>query len=78
MTKNICDLVNHIHFLKEYQLPDWQHRDIQVKRGDYVEGGKLDDKINILSEEMIFCIQHILNCLGDNYVLISVTGNLWQ
>jgi len=41
-----------------------------------VEGGKLDDKINILSEEMIFCIQHILNCLGDNYVLISVTGNL--
>jgi hypothetical protein len=70
--------VNHTHFPKEDQLPDWERWDIQDKKGDCVEGGKLDDKINILNEEMIFCIQHILNCLGDNYDLISVRGNPCQ
>ena len=33
----MCDLVNHTHFPKEDHLPDWAHRDYQVKKGDRVQ-----------------------------------------
>ena len=37
ITKTVCDSVNHTRFPKEDHLPDWEHRDIQVTKGDRVE-----------------------------------------
>jgi len=37
MKQKLCVSVHHARFPKEYHIPDWAHRDNQVKKGGQVD-----------------------------------------